>query len=115
MEQLEYMEYGNASNLQYKFTIDHLHPTTELPLQPSDLFVTLYIRNDLDEDAEFSVTGSYNATSEAFDFTFTEEQAELMTPDTWYYGFEVRVTDINGKPIHKRTYSRKVEKTGAKS
>ena len=114
MDSLDSIEYGVASNLQYKITIDHVNPATNLPLQPSDLYVTLYIKSDLDSDAVLTITGVYNDDDEAFDFSFTEEQAKLLTVGTWYYGFEVRITDINGLPVYKHTYVRKVVKTGAK-
>jgi len=38
-----------------------------------------------------------------------------MTPDTWYLGFEVRVTNVTGQVVHRKTVSRKVIETGAKA
>jgi len=114
MNSIESIEYGVASNLQYKLSIDHVNPDTGLDLQLTDLHVSLYLKSSLTDDDLFTITGVYNSTDEAFDFTFSQEQAELLTVGTWYYGFEVRITNISGKVIHRNTYSRKIVKTGGK-
>jgi len=115
MENISNIEYGNACSLQYKLSIDCDNPDTGTPLTASDLHVTLYIKSDLDEDATVTVTGVYDSTDDVFNFNISQTESELLTVGTWYYGFEVRISDINGKVIHRNTYSRKIVKTGAKS
>lgn len=114
MDTLDNIEYGVASNLQYKLTIEHTNPTNGLPLQLIDLYVSLHLKNDLNGDDLFTVVGVYNEDDLAFDFTFTQEQADLLTVGRWYYGFEVRLTNATGKILHRHTYLRKVISTGAK-
>ena len=114
MDKIDCIQYGVASNLQYKLTIDHVNPATGLDLQLTDLYVSLYLKSTLTDDDLFTIVGAYNSTDEAFDFTFSQVQADLLTIGTWYYGFEVRITDIDGKVIHRNTYSRKIVKTGGK-
>jgi len=114
MDKIDCIEYGVASNLQYKLSIDHVKPDTGLDLQLTDLYVSLYLKDSLSDDDLFTIVGVYNSTDEAFDFAFSQEQADLLTVGTWYYGFEVRITNISGKVIHRNTYSRKIIKTGGK-
>jgi len=114
MERLQEVEYGVASNLQYKITSTLVNPADGVVLQNTDLYITLRIKSNLEDDELFNVTGIYNDV-DAWDFSFTQEQSDLMTPDTWYLGFEVRVTNVTGQVVHRKTVSRKVIETGAKA
>ena len=116
MKKMKTIEYGVASNFQYILTLNGLKSSEGVEVLPSNLHVTLYVKatSNITEIPIFSVTGVYNDVDKGFDFSITQEQANLLTIGVWYFGFETRLGDINGKVVKRSSYSRKVLLTVAK-